>query len=124
MTHVRSASMNFLVPAGCIYDPDDHLGMATVLTDLLVRVAGRRDSRPWARAHETLALDRDESVGPTNCRLWAATAPRNRPATLEIYADILQRPRLPEDEVDPVKSLALQDIAGLEDEPKQKVMIE
>src|SRR5262249_37823361 len=34
------------------------------------------------------------------------------------------RPLLPDDELDPVKALALQDIQGLEDEPRQKVLIE
>jgi predicted Zn-dependent peptidase len=124
MTHVRSAAMNFLIPAGCIYDPDEHLGMATVLTDLIVRGAGRRNSRELSLALDNLGVDRDESVGTINCQFWGATVARNLPAALEIYADILQRPRLPEEEVDPVKALALQDLVSLDDEPKQKVMIE
>src|SRR5207245_1206075 len=48
----------------------------------------------------------------------------NLPAALEIYADILRRPHLPEDELEAVQSLAYQDIQGLEDEPRQKVLIE
>jgi predicted Zn-dependent peptidase len=39
-------------------------------------------------------------------------------------ADILRRPHLPADELDAVKALALQDLQGLEDEPRQKVFIE
>ena len=124
MTHVRSAAMNFLIPAGCIYDPEEHLGVATVMTDLIVRGAGRRDSRELSLALDNLGVDRDESVGTINCQFWGSTVARNLPAALEIYADILQRPHLPASEIDAVKSLALQDIAGLEDEPKQKVMIE
>jgi predicted Zn-dependent peptidase len=57
-------------------------------------------------------------------RFWGATLARNLPAALEIYADILRRPHLPEQELEPVKALALQDLSGLEDEPRQKVMIE
>ena len=45
MTHVRSAAMSFLIPAGCIHDSPEHLGVASVLTDLIVRGAGKRDSR-------------------------------------------------------------------------------
>jgi predicted Zn-dependent peptidase len=124
MTHVRSAAMNFLVPAGCVYDPEEHLGTATVLAELIVRGAGRRDSRELSLALDNLGVDRDESVGTLNCQFWGATVARNLPAALEIYADILQRPRLPEEEMEAVKALALQDIVSLEDEPKQKVMIE
>jgi len=55
---------------------------------------------------------------------WGGTLARNLPAALEIYADIIRRPHLPDDELEPVQALALQDLQGLEDEPRQKVLIE
>src|SRR5437660_12859916 len=45
MPHVRSAALNFLVAAGCVYDPPDRLGIAAVLSDLITRGAGEHDSR-------------------------------------------------------------------------------
>jgi predicted Zn-dependent peptidase len=124
MDHVRSAAMNFLVPAGCAYDPPDQLGAASVLADLITRGAGNRDSRALTLALDGLGLDRDESVGALHMRFWGATLARNLPAALEIYADILRRPHLPAEELDPVRALAVQDLQGLEDEPRQKVLIE
>jgi predicted Zn-dependent peptidase len=124
MEHVRSAAVNFLVPAGCVYDPPEARGCGTVLSDLITRGAGERDSRELTLALDNLGLDRDESVGTMHMRFWGATLARNLPAALEIYADILRRPHLPEDEIDPVKALALQDLQGLEDEPRQKVLVE
>src|SRR2546423_400990 len=124
MEHVRSAALNFLVPAGCVYDPPDQLGIASILADLITRGAGERDSRELTLALDNLGLDRNESVGALNTRFWGVTLSRNLPAALEIYADILRRPHLPDDELDAVRSLALQDIQGLEDEPRQKVMLE
>jgi predicted Zn-dependent peptidase len=124
MAHVRSAAFNFLVPAGCAYDPPDQRGMASVLSDLITRGAGKRDSRELTLALDNLGLDRDESVGTLHMRFWGATLATNLPAALDIYADILRRPQLPGDELDAVRALALQDIQGLEDEPRQKVLIE
>src|SRR5216684_7055575 len=124
MEHVRSAALNFLVPAGCTQDPPRHLGVGSVLSDLITRGAGNRDSRELSLALDNLGLDRDESVGSLHTRFWGATLARNLPAALEIYADILRKPHLPENELDPVKALALQDLQGLEDEPRQKVLIE
>jgi predicted Zn-dependent peptidase len=124
MEHVRSAALNFLVPAGCAYDPPEHRGVASVLSDLITRGAGPRDSRELSLALDNLGVDRDESVGTMHMRFWGATLARNLAPALEIYADILRRPHLPEEEIDPVKALALQDLQGLEDEPRQKVMIE
>jgi predicted Zn-dependent peptidase len=124
MNHVRSAALNFLVPSGCVYDPPEHLGIASVLSDLITRGAGSRDSRELTLALDNLGLDRDESVGAIHVRFWGATLARNLAAALEIYADILRRPRLPEAEIEAVRALAFQDLQSLEDEPRQKVLIE
>jgi predicted Zn-dependent peptidase len=124
MDHVRSAALNFLVPAGCVYDPPQYAGIASVLSELITRGAGDRPSRELTLALDNLGLDRDESVGSLHTRFWAATLARNLPAAFEIYADILRRPLLPQEEIDPVRALALQDLQGLEDEPRQKLLIE
>jgi predicted Zn-dependent peptidase len=124
MEDVRSAALNFLVPAGCVYDPPPYLGIASVLSDLITRGAGSRDSRALSLALDNLGLDRDESVGSMHMRFWGATLSRNLPAALEIYADILRRPHLPAEEIEAVKALALQDLQSLEDEPRQKVLVE
>lgn len=124
MEHVRSAAFNFLVPAGCVYDPPKHLGIGSILSDLITRGAGERSSRELSLALDNLGLDRDESVGALHMRFWGATLARNLPAALEIYADVLRRPHLPETELPAVQALALQDLRSLEDEPRQKILIE
>jgi predicted Zn-dependent peptidase len=124
MNHVRSAALNFLIPAGCVYDPPNQLGLGAMLADLITRGAGDRDSRELTLALDNLGLDRSESVGSLHTRFYGATLARNLPAALEVYADIIRRPHLPEDEMDAIRSLALQDLQGLEDEPRQKVLIE
>ncbi len=124
MEHVRSAALNFLVPAGCVYDPPAQSGIAAVLADLSTRGAGKYDSRELTLALDNLGIDRSESVGSFHTRYWGATVASNIPATLDLYADIIRRPHLPDEEVDAVKALALQDLRGLEDEPRSKVLVE
>src|SRR3954462_1878015 len=115
MDHVRSAAINFLVPAGSAFDPPGKLGVAGVLAELITRGAGERDSRELSLALDNLGVDRDESVGAVNMRFWGSTLARNVPAAMDIYADMVLRPHLPEDEMEPVQALALQDIQSLED---------
>lgn len=124
MDHVRSAAINFLVPAGAAFDPPGQLGVASVLSGMMTRGAGDRDSRELALALDNLGVDRDESVGAVNMRFWGSTLARNVAPAMEIYADILLRPHLPEDELEPVQALSLQDIQSLEDSPQGKVMVE
>jgi predicted Zn-dependent peptidase len=124
MDHVRSAAVNILVPAGAIYDPPGREGIGSLLSELIIRGAGERDNRALTLALDNLGLDRSESVGTFHLRFSGATLAKNLPAVLDLYADIVRRPHLPEGEVDAVRSLALQDLAGLEDEPRQKVLLE
>ena len=124
MEHVRSAAINFLVPAGCAFDPAGQFGVGTVMADLITRGAGDRDSRQLSLALDNLGIDRDESVGAANMRFWGSTLARNIAPALDIYADIVLRPHFPDDELEPVQALTVQDILSLEDAPQQKVMVE
>ena len=124
MPHVRSAAFHILVPAGAANDPPGKYGLAGLVCDLMTRGAGDRDSRQLSDALDNLGVDRGESTGTLNVQLSGATLARNLLPTLAIYADVLLRPHLPEDELDAAKSLSLQDIQSIEDEPQRKVMIE
>jgi predicted Zn-dependent peptidase len=124
MEHVRSAAVNFLIPAGCAYDPPHQLGMAAVLAEVIMRGAGDRDSRALSLAMDNIGLDRSETVGQLNMQFWGATLARNLPAALELYADVVRRPLLPAAEIEPVQALLLQDLQALEDKHRGKVMVE
>ncbi len=124
MEHVRSAAFSFLVPAGCINDPPTQRGIASVLSELMMRGAGERGNRELSDALDNLGVDHSEVVGGIHLRFWGATLSRNLAGALEIFADVLCRPHLPESEMEAVKSLALQDLLGLEDEPAQQLFIE
>jgi predicted Zn-dependent peptidase len=124
MPHVRSAAFHIMVPAGAAHDPAGKFGLAGLICDLMTRGAGDRDSRQLSDALDKLGVDRGESAGTLNVQLSGATLARNLLPTLAIYADVLQRPHLPADELDAAKSLSLQDIQSTEDEPQRKVMIE
>ena len=124
MDHVRSATFTFLVPAGFTREPPDRLGLAAVFAEMLMRGAGERDSERLASALDNLGTDRSESVGPFNVVLAAGTLGRNVAEVLRLYADVVRRPHLPEDELEPVQEALLQDILGLEDSPQDLVMLE
>ena len=124
MRGVRSAAFTFLVPAGAAYDPPDRGGLAALLVDLIFRGAGTRDSRQLMTDLDNLGLQRGEGTETVHTSLFAATVATNLIPALEIYADIVCRPRLPADEVDAVRALALQELQALEDEPRQKIFVE
>jgi predicted Zn-dependent peptidase len=124
MDHVRSATFFILVPAGFTHEPSAKLGTASALAELLTRGAGSRDSRELSLALDNLGTDRSESTGPFNLIFSAGTLARNLASVLEIYADIIRRPHLPEDELASAVELMQQDLLGLEDSPQDKVLLE
>lgn len=123
MPGVRSAAMALIVPAGGNNDPVGRSGCATVLAELVLRGAGSRDSRQLTDYLDTLGLQRSSNASILNSRFACAALADTVLEGLPAYADIVQRAHLPEDGFEPARDLALQGLAGIEDEPRQKLLI-
>jgi predicted Zn-dependent peptidase len=124
MRDVQSAAFSLLVPAGSIYDPPGQEGCAAVLCDLITRGAGDLDSRELSSALDFLGVQRGESVERKHLSFSGAMLADNLADTLRIYADIVRRPHLPEAEFEAVVAGAEQSLLAVEDEPRQKLMLE
>jgi predicted Zn-dependent peptidase len=123
MPGMQSAAMTLLLPAGASSDPVDRCGSATVLGDLVLRGAGNRDSRQLTDYLDSLGLQRSSSVGVHHTRFGCAAPAAKVMDGLATYADIVRRPHLPEAGFASGRDLALQALQGLEDEPRQKVLL-
>jgi predicted Zn-dependent peptidase len=121
---VESAAFTFLVPCGCSADPADRLGLSSMVCDMALRGAGPRDSHALINDLEVLGVERGESVGISQTSLSGATLADNLEDALAIYADIIQRPHLPQDQLEASRLVCQQEIRGVEDEPAQKLMDE
>lgn len=124
MPEVRTAAFALLVPAGHIYDPPEALGTANVLSELILRGAGPRDSRQVVLDLDALGVDHSVGAGTFHMNFWGVTIAENLVPALEIFADIVRRPHLPESELAAVRQLALGALDSLEDEPREKVLVE
>ncbi|MCY2962459.1 MAG: pitrilysin family protein, partial [Planctomycetota bacterium] len=124
MADVQSASFSLLVPCGSNYDPVHQEGSASILCDWILRGAGDNDSVELTNALDNLGLQRNEGVGNSHLSLAGATLAGNLPDALRLYADIVLRPHLPDDEFDASRLGVEQGLRALEDEPRQKVMVE
>ncbi len=123
MPGTQSAAMTLLLPAGSAMDPDGQAGSATVLSDLVLRGAGKRNSRQLTDHLDSLGLQRSNSVGVFHTRFSAAAVGPRVIDGLATYSDIVRRAHLPQDGFDSARNLALQALAGIDDEPRQKLLI-
>jgi predicted Zn-dependent peptidase len=119
----ESAAFTLLTPCGYSVDPADRLGLGNLLCDLAFRGAGSRDSRALVNDLETLGVERGESVASAHMSFSAATLAASLDEALQIFADVVRRPHLPDGEqLEAARQVCLQEIAGVEDEPSQKLM--
>jgi len=121
---VSSAALTFLVPCGYSSDPVERQGLSSLLCDMVLRGAGTRNSRELINDMEILGVERGESVGASHTSFSAATIATSLDEALSIYADILRRPHLPEEQLQAGKFVCLQELCGIEDEPAQQLMVE
>jgi predicted Zn-dependent peptidase len=120
---VRSVAMTFLVPAGAASDPENATGSATVLSDWILRGAGNRNSHELTNYLDGLGIQRSASADNVFLRFSASLLGKNLLAVLPVYADIVQRPHLPDDGFEPSADLALQQLDAIEDEPAHKLSL-
>jgi predicted Zn-dependent peptidase len=124
MPSVQSAAFTLLLPAGAAYEPAGLGGTASMLAEWVMRGAGDLDSRELLTALDNLGVSHGEGAQTLHTSASAATLGRNLIPALEIYADVLRRPLLDEEEVEPIRALALQNLQSLEDDPGTKVIYE
>ncbi len=124
MRSLESAAFTFLVPAGCALDPLDYAGLAEFTCEMSVRGSGNRDSRQFIHDLERLGVEHGESVSTSHVSYSGATLAGNLLPTLEVYSDLLRRPRFPDDQLEPSRLVVQQELASIDDEPSQKVMLE
>lgn len=121
---VQSAAFSLLIPAGSASEPEGGNGTAAALCDWMFRGAGTRTHRELSAATDGLGLQSNESVTSSHLTFQAACLAGNLRPALTLYADIVRRPLFPEDEFEATLQGIAQSLLAIEDEPRQKVMVE
>lgn len=123
MDNVATAAFDFMLPAGAALLPSGACGAANVAEDWIFRGAGNRDSRQLGDALDSLGLHRSSSVGTSHLTIGSTLEAGNLAKALELYGDIILRPRLEAGQFVPARQLAIDTIRALDDNPRRKVML-
>jgi predicted Zn-dependent peptidase len=122
MPWLESAAFALLVPAGCAYEAEDKLGLSSLTCEMTQRGSGQRDSRQFIAALENLGADVSASVSIAHTSFGGAMPAESLPQVLSIYADLIQRPHLPEAQLEDARLGCLQEVKAVEDDLAQKTM--
>jgi len=123
MPWLESAAFALLVPAGCMYDPANRAGLGNLTCELMQRGCGTRNSRQFIDDLENLGADTSGSVSIAHTSFGGAMPAVNLQQVLSIFADVVQRPHLPKDQLDEARMVCIQEVRSVEDELSQKAML-
>ncbi len=123
MEAVESVAFGFMLPAGAALLPEGCCGAGTVIADWIFRGAGDKNSRQLGDTLDGLGLHRAGSVGSSHLTIGAALEAGNLAEAIELYADIILRASLKEDQFELARQLAIDGVRSLDDDPRQKVML-
>jgi predicted Zn-dependent peptidase len=123
MESVESVAFGFMLPAGAALLPDGCCGAGTVIADWIFRGAGSKNSKELGDALDSLGLHRAGSVGSSHITIGAALQAANLAEAIDLYADIILRASLRQDQFKLARQLAIDGVRALDDDPRQKVIL-
>ncbi len=123
MSGVRSVGLAWLLPAGTARDPGDRVGLSAMHAELVLRGDQHLDARAQADAFDRLGASRSAKV-ETQATVVRGTMLGTRLAeALPRFADMVLRPRMAPESIEPTRALCISAIEALADEPQDRVMV-
>ena len=121
---MQSLAMTLLVPAGVASEPESGQGASAMLAEMICRGAGGLSAREHSDALDQLGVQRSTSVQTRHLRVGATMIGAKADQALPRLFDMVTRPNLSQDAIEPSRDLCLQSIDSLADEPQQRAMLE
>jgi len=123
MTGVRSVGIAWNVPAGYAAEPDHLQGQSAMWSELLLRGCGTLDSRGQTDALDRLGISRSVDNGAIFMRFGFTLVGDRLAESLPLLVDMVRRPRMDQESIEPVRDLSLQAIESLKDDPSERVSL-
>lgn len=124
MPEVNSVAYSLLIPGGIVHDTPDLIGESLVLSDLLHKGAGPYSAHDLSNEFDYHAISHGESASFTYSSLHGSCIAEKLPKGLELLALLTLKAHLPSEYLNPIKSVLLQDIESLSDNPARLCMLE
>jgi predicted Zn-dependent peptidase len=122
MSGVQSAAIGVLVGTGARDEEPQDYGISHFTEQMLFRGTQHLDARELSERFDSLGISHDSSAGLEMTLVNAVLLGDKVPAAIDLLADVVRFPAFPEEAVNNVRTLLLQELGQREDRPPQKVM--
>ena len=124
MPQFESAAYALYIPGGVLCDDVRAIGCSLILAEMSGRGAQGYDSRQLSDAFDCLGIRHSESAGHDLFAYRGSLLAEHLDRGGELVALMVQKPSLPASELEPIRSVLLQDLSALDDNPASKAMTE
>ena len=121
MPSLSSITFGFQLDAAVINEPEDRLGLAHLFEYMLFQGTKKKDARSLNEAFESLGARKGASTGLETAQVYSQIVNTKFDATLELIAEVMRMPTFPQDELEQMRSLVLQEIRRRDDEPMSRI---
>ena len=117
----KSASFCWLIPGGVAHDPLGHGdGWASMISEYLLRGAGDLTSREFSEALDRIGARRSVVADSYFIRTSVTVCGENIAPAISLFVSMVLRAHFAPEVIDPVRSLSMQELNGLDDDPSQQ----
>jgi predicted Zn-dependent peptidase len=121
MPSLSSTTFGFQLDAAVIHEPENKEGLAHLFEYMLFQGTKKKDARALNEAFETLGARKGASTGWESAQVWAQIVHTKFDATLNLIHELLLTPTFPQDEMDQMRNIILQEIRRRDDEPMSRI---
>jgi predicted Zn-dependent peptidase len=121
MPSLSSVTVGFQLDAAVIHEPEEKQGLAHLFEYMLFQGTKRHDARSLNEAFESLGARKGASTGLEVGQVWSQIVHTKLDATLDLLHEILLTPTFPQDELEQMRNIVLQEIRRRDDEPMSRI---
>jgi len=122
MPGAQSIVMGMRFTIGAKDDPKDRLGITRIAEDVLFKGTPTHDAHAIFNAFDNLGIRRSSTTAVEHTTFQAQMLPANFKPALTLYADFFRSASFPDQQVEIAKTLTLEELKRLEDDPLQQVL--
>ncbi len=122
MPWLRTAAFSLSLRGGVDVEPENRGGLSGLVCEMVQRGAGSHSSRDLVAIQDNLGIDRSSGVSTATVSFGAAMPAESLADAIGLYADVVRRPHLPQDQLEDARMMSIQELRAMEDEPTHRVM--
>jgi len=121
MPSLSSITCGFQLDAAVIHEAEEKQGLAHLFEYMLFQGTKARDARALNEAFESLGARKGASTGLETAQVWAQIVHTKFDATLQLMRELLLTPTFPQEELEHMRNIVLQEIRRRDDEPMSRI---